>query len=547
MDSVKIKLSFLFLTLLCCTQIFGQDFIGFVKKGDSTSAPIYQATVEILQNNKSVSSLKTYFDGSFKFTPAKNQAYTIKISYSGYSDTTYSISADKKAIPTPATVTVKLKKDGMRLMGEVKSADESFPIKDVTIILKNVMTRQEDRQTTSVNGQYNFKLDYETNYRLSIDKRSSGVFNKYRDTTFYVSTIGFNQPLDYKLDINLTKDLTQHNEMPSGYNASKVTASKDLKPVVPISEGKPITSIAVGKRVYTTAKALDPKLVPDTGSKTQGATQNNPPVAIATKKSLEDSLAQLRTEQLRIARQEIAKKEHDDSITKLLVATRKKEVRDSLTKVAQANKFKALQDSVYQANAAQYKLIADKAAKEARRDSLAKAKTEQLPVERVVAAQKAASDSGAHLAVATIDYQKVTQDSIKAIRLEQKRIAQQVVAQKAYQDSVNKTLVYAHQKLVQDSINHAKREMQAATDARLIQKAYDDSVSRVLAALHKKAVYDSIAKTAQVNKLKSRQDSIYQAIANKAAKEAKRDSLEKAKAEQLPVDRVIAAKKAAAD
>ena len=140
------------------------------------------------------------------------------------------------------------------------------------------MTRQEDRQTTGVNGQYNFKLDYETNYRVSIDKRSAGVFNKYRDTTFYVSTIGFNQPLDYKLDINLTKDLTQHNEMPAGYNASKVTASKDLKPVVPISDGKPITSIAVGKHVYTTAKALDPKLNQDTSSKTQAQSTNRLPM-----------------------------------------------------------------------------------------------------------------------------------------------------------------------------------------------------------------------------------------------------------------------------
>ena len=169
---VRRKLLFSLLMLLFCTVIFGQDFTGFVKKDDAKSTPVYQAKVEVLQGSKTVSTIKTYFDGSFKFTTVKNQSYTVKISCPGYVDTVINITADKKGAPTPATATVKLKKDGLRLVGKVKSADEDFPIKDVTVILKNVMTRQEDRQTTGIDGYYNFKLEYETNYYVSIDNRS---------------------------------------------------------------------------------------------------------------------------------------------------------------------------------------------------------------------------------------------------------------------------------------------------------------------------------------------------------------------------------------
>ena len=477
MDSVKIKLSILLLTLLTCTQIFGQDFTGFVKKDDTTLAPIYQANVEILQGGHTISTLKTYFDGSFKFTPVKSQAYTVKISYPGYADTSYSVTTDKKANPTPATVTVKLRKDGMRLMGDVRSADENFPIKDVTVVLKNVMTRQEDRQTTGIDGHYNFKLDYETNYRLSIDKRSTGVFNKYRDTTFYVSTIGFNLPLDYKLDILLTKDLTQHTEMPSGYNASRVTASKDLKPVVPVSNGQPVTSIAVGKHVYTTAKALDPKEAQaqkeaqDAESKKQAALEND----------------QLWQEQIRIAHEEIAKKEHDDSIMKRQIAARKKEVRDSIGKALQTAKLKALQDSAYEANVLQYHKIAEAAEKEARRDSASKVKAAEM---RQLAAKKASADSINRLQANA--RQKNVQDSLMAVHMEQKLNAQEVAAKKAYRDSMNTALAEAQQRLVLDSISHAKREMLAAANARASQKAYADSVSKVLLAAHKKIERDSI-------------------------------------------------------
>ena len=260
--TLKQKIFTLLFIAFACSQAFAQDFYGFVRKADSTSSTIYQATVEVTENYKPFKTIKTYFDGAFKFTPAKDQLYTLKISYSGYKDTVYTITTDKKGIPSAQNVTVKLKKDGMRLMGIIKSADQDFPIKDATIILKNVVTRQENRLTTDIDGRYNFKMEYETNYRVSIDKRSEGVFNKYKDTTFYISTIGFNQPLDYKLDIVLDAMLYPTTTAREGYDANKPIAS-NVKPVIDVTK----SSIAEKQPFVAEDKKL--KSVQDVNAKLQ--------------------------------------------------------------------------------------------------------------------------------------------------------------------------------------------------------------------------------------------------------------------------------------
>lgn len=217
-----------------------QEFIGYVKKADSTSSPIFQAKVEITEGDKPFKSLKTYFDGSFKFLPNKNQSYSVKITYSGYTDTTYTVISDKNGRIDVPSITVSLKKDGMRLMGVIKSREEDFPIKGATIVLKNVMTRKEDRITTDIDGRYNFKLEYETNYKVWLDKRSPGIFNLYKDTSFYVSTIGFNQPLDYQLDISLDAMPLPLTPAREGYDAIKQHVNKNIKPVaIAPNEEKP--------------------------------------------------------------------------------------------------------------------------------------------------------------------------------------------------------------------------------------------------------------------------------------------------------------------
>jgi hypothetical protein len=42
-------------------------------------------------------------------------------------------------------VVFSLRKDGMRLMGNLYGADDETPINKANLILKNIMTRQESR------------------------------------------------------------------------------------------------------------------------------------------------------------------------------------------------------------------------------------------------------------------------------------------------------------------------------------------------------------------------------------------------------------------
>lgn len=229
---VKRSLLSLLIMVFVSAYLSGQSFYGVVKRDDSLSTPIFQAKVEVAEYEKPPYTYKTYFDGGYKFNLSKNRTYTIRISYPGYTDTMFIVQTDKTGRPSSANLTVRLKKDGMRLMGKIKSREDDFPIKEATIILKNVLTKEEDYITTSIDGAYNFKLQYETNYKVSIDKRSSGILNRFKDTSFYVSTIGFNQPLDYKLDIFLDPVLNPDPELMDRYNSTKQPFLVNTKPNV---------------------------------------------------------------------------------------------------------------------------------------------------------------------------------------------------------------------------------------------------------------------------------------------------------------------------
>jgi hypothetical protein len=63
----------------------------------------------------------------------KARPIKIHITYTGYTDTTFEVSTDKNGALNANNVLVKLKKDGMRLMGVVKSAEEDFPIQGAVV------------------------------------------------------------------------------------------------------------------------------------------------------------------------------------------------------------------------------------------------------------------------------------------------------------------------------------------------------------------------------------------------------------------------------
>jgi hypothetical protein len=197
------KIFFFFIILICAQFAHAQDLVGKITEQDSMHTPLFMAEVTQMQDGKTIAIYKTYFDGTYRIKVKPSQTYQLKVSFPGRTDTTVSISVDKHATLYSGTLFISLRRDGLRLTGFILDQIQDIPIKDASIILRNVMTRQEDRFMTDINGSYNLKMDYETNYTLKIDKMSPGIFNKYQDTSFNISTIGFNKPLDFRLDIKL--------------------------------------------------------------------------------------------------------------------------------------------------------------------------------------------------------------------------------------------------------------------------------------------------------------------------------------------------------
>lgn len=228
----KVVLIILFYGLFGAVAV-AQNFFAIVLDCDTDRTPLYQANVAVSKDNQLLFELKTYFDGKFNFTTAPNATYTATISYPGRKDTAIVINTDKRGIASNSGKKIVLQKDGMRLMGKVIDRQNDMPIDAVGMTLKNIMTRKEDKIITKIDGAYNFKLEYETNYMLKIDRRSPGIFNKFNDTTLYISTVGFNLPLDYILDIYLQKTTETLTSRPE-YDPYKKPSNQLLKPVVEV-------------------------------------------------------------------------------------------------------------------------------------------------------------------------------------------------------------------------------------------------------------------------------------------------------------------------
>lgn len=240
-------------------------FKGMVCEDSTTKTPLFQAEIFILANGAEVLKLTSGFDGAFAIKTAKNTFYSVKVAYPGCKDVSVEFQTDKKGNPTPASAIFVMKKDGLRLVGKVRDAKTQMPVAQADVILKDIQTREETRFTTGKDGAYNLKLRYETNYRVSIDKRSPGIVNRYEDTVFFVSTLGFNQPLDYALDIVLrpAQQLTNRTEYspPPNKPASKpvVEVQPTLKPDASVNKVQEINNVPKASDATSAPKLLEPK------------------------------------------------------------------------------------------------------------------------------------------------------------------------------------------------------------------------------------------------------------------------------------------------
>lgn len=476
-----------------CTTVLGQDFYGYVKKADSTFSPVFQAKVEITEGDKPFIILKTYFDGSFKFTPNKNRTYILKISYSGYTDTAYTVTTDKNAKTSVQNITVSLKKDGMRLMGVIKSHEEDFPIKGATIVLKNVMMRKEDRITTDIDGRYNFKLEYETNYKVWIDKGSTGIFNTYKDTSFYISTIGFNQPLDYKLDIVLDELPEPVNLVPKEQEAVKQFYHKNMKPeisetgneeksqtelkndipniLIPGNAAKSDTVSAITDKGKVKQKSKEEKtevvITPDTVRSSTG----NPPVSGEKKQPLSE---------LDLTRQ------------KAIAEQKAREIENQIA-LKKAEEEKKRAEIIAKQRAEEQQLLAQQKRKE---DSLLRVRQIWDSILLVMMQeQKAKEDSLARIKVALAKMEKAKQDSIIKVKTQQAFISKR----KEQADSVARAKEIVQKKAAESShpqplfLTKTQEELIAAAEMFARRKKFiQDSIARIKTEELKKA--DSLKK-----------------------------------------------------
>ncbi|MCW3124514.1 MAG: hypothetical protein JWO03_172, partial [Bacteroidetes bacterium] len=333
-----------------------QELVGKVTDSDSAATALYQAEVTQSQGGKVIATYKTYFDGSYHLKVKPNQAYQIKATYGGRRDSTVTISVDKNGMLISGTLVLSLYKNGLRLMGYVLDREEDLPIKEAGILIRNVMTRKEDKYFTDVNGYYNLKMDFETNYTFKIDKRSPGIINKYQDTSFNISTIGFNQPLDFRFDIKLGPAEGFTKARPQ-YDPYAAPDNKNLKPVVQVVGKKD----SLKQHDKETALAeLDKKL-------------NSKDSAIASiNKKLEDINQAKKEEKTALNTDDQGKKKEDDAKLKAEHDKQAEAKRKELEKAEAAIKAKQLAE-----NNQKEKEAADKLRKEQEDAALAKLEKER--------------------------------------------------------------------------------------------------------------------------------------------------------------------------
>ncbi len=232
---------YLFFIVLCTAFSFdavSQTYSARVFKCDAERVAVFQASYTVLKDGVLQEEGKTYFDGGLSVNCTSKSKYKIIISYPGYKDTTLVFIPKNLGKTNTKIDTVCLQKNGMRLFGRLMDVSQDLPIKGAVLILKNVMTRSEVIHTTELDGYFNFRLEFETNYQLKVDKYSPGILNKYQDTSFYISTIGFTLPLDFKLDVFLSKarGYTTPREVSYSFDSSKI------KPVLAVKKSEDFLS-----------------------------------------------------------------------------------------------------------------------------------------------------------------------------------------------------------------------------------------------------------------------------------------------------------------
>lgn len=420
--------------LIACTWLLttgaqAQELVGKITDGDSAKTALFQAEVTQMQDGKVLAIIKTYFDGTFRIKVKPSQTYQIRAHYGGRTDSTVTVSVDKNGTLLSGTLFISLRKDGLRLMGYIIDRDQDIPIQDAGLILKNVMTRREDKYFTDVNGYYNLKMDFETNYSLKVDKRSPGIINKYQDTSFNISTIGFNQPLDFRFDIKLGPAVG-YTAPRKDYDPRAMPSNKNLKPVVEVLGKK--DSVKLREQAEAIA-ALDRQLK----AKDSILESLNKRIETLTKNKEEAQTAH-------VPEAKTKKKEREDADRK---ADEEKQKQAALE--AQRANMKKKQEEEIKQKQLQEKELQEKIAREA------KAAEERKKEQELADRKRAEQEKADKAEFARLQAEKAKRDQELAEKLKNERITQEAKA---------KAMAEQQERARQDSI------LQAAADLKRIRE-----------------------------------------------------------------------------
>ena len=477
---------FILILLTCSLKVSAQELVGKITESDSAGTPIYQAVVTQSLDGKVIATYNTFFDGTYRLKVKPKETYEINASYPGHKDSTISVSIDKRNMLTDGTLNIALRKDGMRLMGYVMDRDQDIPIKDAGIVIRNVMTRKEEKYFTDVNGYYNLKMEFETNYSLHIDKRSPGILNKYQDTSFNISTIAFDQALDFKLDIKLGR-ASGHTTPRPGYDPHAAPDNKNLKPVIQVVGKKDSAKL---KEQAATLSALQKK----SGTKDE-VSKATTPVAI-------DSTA-IRKEQ-KAAADELKKKEE---VARIKAEKDKQQQEEDTKRKAQQKAEADLKAKLKADDEQKAKEIAQIA--KTRQDSISRAKQEEARKQQEATDKKRKDD----------DALRAKQQAEK----EQKAKAEQAIAdaKKAAASKKDTARVAQVVKKVQDTVSTSRVRIEPTV--RITNTADEEKKSKSetkrLAKLHEAEQKQKLKDEKEAKKLADQQQKIAQLKADAEAEQ----------------------------
>ena len=439
-----------------------------------------------MQEGKVIASYKTYFNGTYRLKVKPNQTYQLKMHFGGREDTTVTIITDKHGTVISGTLSVVLHKDGLRLMGYIIDRMEDIPIKEAGLILKNVMTRREDKYFTDVNGYYNLRMDFETNYSLKVDKRSPGIMNKYQDTSFNISTIGFNQALDFRFDIKLGPS-TSTTTARKDYDPHSIPSNKNLKPVIQVLGAK--DSIKLREQAAVLASVS--KQVHDKDS------------VIAMISSRIDSIKKVKDEP-KVASSIPAKKKlvEIDSREKLVDDYKRKQQADDLRKMQQARAEVDLKEKKRMEKELQDKLERESKEVTSRKETQLKADQERAEQEKI--------------------------DKVEADRTQREKDLEAMKKARADKEAGDKGIVERENKRKQELAEQERKakeeQTRLANEAEAKRKELEE-ISKVRAA-KEKLEKDATAQAAAL-KLKQQETTLKAEIAKKEKEKADKELIDK--------------------